>query len=82
MSQTQIGFDEAVREIKSGNALPRCLWVSCPNETHRDGYALKPSPWEGPGVYQHVQFGAEVGRLVRLPENGPRLTDIAAQVSA
>lgn len=32
------------------------LWVLLGAESARDGYALKPSPWEGPGEYQRVVY--------------------------
>ncbi|MCA0276311.1 MAG: hypothetical protein LCH86_09920 [Proteobacteria bacterium] len=62
-----IGFNEAKRAIATGRARARALWVILTDEHQRDGYALKPSPWEGPGEYQNVSFGDGPGSLVRLP---------------
>ncbi len=65
------GFDHAKREIFAGRAQARSLWVLLSTEQDRDGYALKPSPWEGPGEYQHVIFSPakDLGVLVRLPDH-------------
>ena len=36
------------------------LWVILKDEADRDGYALKPLKWEGPGEYQ--RFTLDDGR--------------------
>ena len=77
LKQGRAGYDEAVREIAAGRAKPRNLWVLLSAESQRDGYALKPAPWEGPGEYQFVEFMNNSWRLVRLPENAKRLSSIA-----
>lgn len=84
MARSQIGYDRAVEAITAGTATPRAAWLVVGVEHQRDGYAMKPSPWEGPGEYQHVVFADNYFGLVRLPDNARRLTDIAAraQVSA
>lgn len=80
------GYDEAVKAIHAGTARPRSLWIIVGDEHQRDAYALKPSPWEGPGEYQHVDFDDGYFRLIRLPDHAPRLSAIAKaagqQVSA
>ncbi|QIG72965.1 hypothetical protein EVB98_043 [Rhizobium phage RHph_N3_2] len=47
---------EAMREIHAGRARGHALWVILTDEHQRDRFALKPSPWEGPGEYQRVSF--------------------------
>ena len=44
------------------------LWVLLADEHERDGYALKPAPWEGPGEYQRVTYegGDSLGVLVKV----------------
>lgn len=73
---TQVGYDEAVEAITAGRATARALWVIVSSENQRDEYALKPSPYEGPGEYQHVVFTDGGPRLIRLPEYGQRLTSL------
>lgn len=68
--QTQVGFDTASAAIKAGHAKPRQLWLLLAAQSDRDGYALRPFPWEGPGEYQHVWYDDERGSvLVRLPDH-------------
>jgi hypothetical protein len=61
------GYEEAAKAILDGKAIPHALWILVDGEHARDGYALKPNPWEGPGEYQHIEFDGEYGRLVRIP---------------
>jgi hypothetical protein len=70
-----IGYDEARREILAGRAEARALWVLLSHEHQRDGYALKPTPWEGPGEYQHVVFYGGRGVLVHIPADARPLRD-------
>lgn len=67
--QTQIGYDRAQAAIAAGEATGHALWILLSAETDRDGYALKPDPWEGPGEYQHVSFAPDrqAPALVRIP---------------
>lgn len=76
MAQSQVGYDEAAAAIAAGKAIAKTLWVLIEDERQRDGFALKPSPWEGAGEYQHVAFDDDYCRLVRLPAEAARLTDI------
>ena len=62
------GFNEARKAIFSGRAQAHELWVLLSDERQRDGYALKPSPWEGPGEYQRVTFDDGRNVLVRVGE--------------
>ena len=68
-TQTQIGFDEARKAIFAGMAKAHALWVLLRDEHQRDGYALKPMPWEGSGEYQHVSFSDGRRGFVRLPSD-------------
>lgn len=79
--QTDKGYQEARKAIEEGRATPHALWVLLSNESDRDGYALKPRPWEGPGEYQHVKFLGEYGHFVRLPSNAPSLIKLAQKVA-
>lgn len=69
MTQTTIGYTEAKAEIAAGRARAFALWVLLSEESARDGYALKPAPWEGSGEYQHVTFDDGRDVFVRIPEN-------------
>lgn len=69
MKTKNSGFFDAVEAIKAGRAKAHALWLILSDEKERDGYALKPCPWDGPGEYQHVSFGSEsLGILVRIPD--------------
>jgi hypothetical protein len=61
------GYEHAQTEIAAGRAKAHSLWVLLRTAEERDGYALKPNPWEGPGEYQQVSFGDGLGVFVRLP---------------
>lgn len=37
-------------------AVARQLWMLLSKESDRDGYALQPEKWEGPGEYQCVEY--------------------------
>lgn len=77
-----LGYDEARQAIQDGRAVPHALWVLLSKESDRDGYALKPIPWEGPGEYQHVKFdGEDCGRFVRLPEGARSLIRLAKEAA-
>lgn len=75
---SRAGYDEAIRAITEGRAEPRALWVLVKDERTRDGYALKPDPWEGSGEYQHVEIDGR-SRLIRLPDNAKSLIKLAKQ---
>jgi len=63
------GFTAASEAIRSGKAKANALWVLLSDEHQRDGYAIRPSPWEGAGEYQHVEFFDARGSVfVRLPD--------------
>lgn len=51
-----------------GEPIRHPLWVLLSDEHERDGYALKPDPWEGPGEYQRVTYpgGDSLGVLVKV----------------
>jgi len=68
--RTHAGFDEAVQAIVAGNAKAHALWVLLSEPSARDGYALKPMPWEGPGEYQHVSHDDGRTGFVRVPDTG------------
>lgn len=70
-NQTHIGFTEARREILAGRATAHFLWLLLDSEDDREGLALKPAPWEGPGEYQRVVFADGRDVLVRLPSYQP-----------
>lgn len=60
-------YDEAQKEIAAGRAKARSLWLLLSDEHDRDGYALRPEKWEGPGEYQCVVRADEtLGVLVRI----------------
>lgn len=61
------GFDEAVAAVAAGTAQAHALWMLLSSEADRDGFALKPSPWEGAGEYQRVAFADGRDVLVRIP---------------
>lgn len=61
------GFDEATKAITAGQAEAHELWVLLSAETDRDGYWLKPMPWEGSGEYQRVSYRDGRNGFVRLP---------------
>ncbi|TGR81218.1 hypothetical protein EN866_35435 [Mesorhizobium sp. M2D.F.Ca.ET.223.01.1.1] len=66
-TQTQTGFDEARKAIFAGKAKSHALWAILTDEHQRDGYALRPMPWEGSGEYQWVSFDDGRSGFVRLP---------------
>lgn len=66
------GYDEAAQSIRAGKAQAFALWVLLTNESERDGFHLKPMPWEGPGEYQHVKYDDGRDGFVMLP-SGKRL---------
>ena len=63
----RVGFDNAKASIATGDAKAHPLWVVLANEHQRDGYALKPMPWEGAGEYQRVSFDDGRDLFVRIP---------------
>lgn len=65
------GFDEAVTAILAGEAEAHQLLVLLANENDRDGFALKPLPWEGAGEYQHVSYADGRRGFVRVPNESP-----------
>jgi hypothetical protein len=67
-----IGFNQAKAAILAGTAEKRALWVLLQCESERDGYALRPRPWEGAGQYQAVTFGDGRCVFVLIP-SGHRL---------
>lgn len=67
-AEARAGYDEAKAAIWAGAAKPKALWVQVGRQDQRDGYALRPNPWEGPGEYQHVAFDDDYCRLIRLPD--------------
>lgn len=72
------GYEHAKHEILAGRAEARALWVIVVDEHQRDGYYLKPTPWEGPGEYQHVQFQDGSGTLVKINDKSlPRPKRVA-----
>ena len=60
-------YEMAARAIRAGQAKPHHLWMLLSRESDRNGYALKPVQWEGPGEYQRVVFDDGRDVLVRLP---------------
>lgn len=64
---TPTAYDEAVAAIAAGTAKGHALWVLLTTEGEREGYALKPMPWEGSGQYQHVTFDDGRSGFVRIP---------------
>jgi hypothetical protein len=71
MTQTTTGFDAACTAIREGRATPWALWAILTSEHERDGYALKPAPWEGPGEYQALAYSDGRMAFVRLPDFQP-----------
>lgn len=65
--QGTAGFAEAAKAIEAGHAEARALWVLLAKEDERDGYDLKPMPWEGPGQYQRIVYANGRDGFVRLP---------------
>jgi hypothetical protein len=61
------GYETAQEAIAKGEATGHALWTLLSNESDRDGYALKPMPWEGSGEYQHVSFADGRDGFVRIP---------------
>lgn len=47
-------------------AVARQLWILLGTEHDRDGYALKPQKWEGPGEYQCVEYPDGSTTLVKV----------------
>jgi hypothetical protein len=73
-------YDAATRAIRDGKAKAHALWVLLSAESDRDGYALKPIPWEGSGEYQRVTYDDGRDGFVRIPEGRQALpTKAAAQ---
>ncbi len=62
-----MNYEIAKKEITAGKLQPHALWILISDESERDGYALKPAAWEGPGEYQRVAAGDDLGFLVKLP---------------
>lgn len=75
------GFNAAVDAIERGEACACSLWLMLCDESERDGYALKPQPWEGRGQYQRVEYTDGRSVLVRLPDDGPFSLPCAAGVT-
>lgn len=67
VKQSRIGFDEAAAAIRAGKAEPHSLWILLSDEHERDGYGLKPMPWEGAGEYQRVSYSDGRDGFVRIP---------------
>lgn len=69
-----LAYDKAKADIAAGRAKAHALWVILSNQHDRDGYAIRPDPWEGPGRYQHVSYGdAPLGVFIRIPIERPSL---------
>jgi len=64
---TTAAYHQAAKAIAAGEAEAYALWVLLSDEHQRDGYGLKPMPWEGPGEYQHVKYGDGRDGFVRIP---------------
>lgn len=62
-----VGYDTAAKAIAEGRATAHALWALLSDEKQRDGYALRPMPWEGPGEYQHVTYADGPNGYVRIP---------------
>lgn len=60
-------YCEAKREIEAGRATAHALWMLLRDRSDRDGYALRPALWAGPGEYQRVSHVDGRDVLVRLP---------------
>lgn len=67
------GYATALEAIHGGRAEAFALWALISDEHQRDGYALRPIPWEGPGEYQHVRYADGRDGFVRLNESGVSL---------
>lgn len=65
--QTDQGYKAACQAIAKGTATAHPLWVLLSNEADREGFALRPMPWEGPGEYQSVKYGDGRQGFVRIP---------------
>lgn len=76
----QVGFDEARAAIHAGTAMAHALWCLISDEHDRDGYALKPSPWEGSGEYQRVHYSDGRDVLVRIPDDRSLPTNEVSRV--
>lgn len=68
MSKT---YDEVVAELARGEAQAHELWVLLHDERDRDGFWLRPMPWEGPGEYQHVTRADGRNGFVMIPDGFP-----------
>lgn len=68
--ETEQGYKDVCQAIAAGQATAHSLWVLLSAETDRDGYALKPMPWEGSGEYQRVEYSDGRDGLVRVPADG------------
>lgn len=73
----RVGFDEAVEAIVAGQAEAGALWLLLSSEGDRDGYWLRPMPWEGSGEYQRVSYKDGRNGLVRVPGIGTSLNEAA-----
>lgn len=82
MATDYIGYRAAEIAIKEGRATGHALWIILRTPDERDGYALQPDPWEGPGCYQSVSYGKEFGRLVRCPLGRQLETDWPSAIKA
>jgi hypothetical protein len=60
-------YEDAKLAIANGTAEAFALWVLLADEHDRDGYALKPMPWEGSGEYQHITFVDGRDGFVKIP---------------
>lgn len=61
-------YDQAAQAISAGEAKGQALWCIISNEHMRDGYLLRPMPWEGSGQYQHVSYNDGRDGFVRIPD--------------
>lgn len=73
VAEKRAGFDEAAKAILGGRATPHALCAIISTEGQRDGYALRPLIWEGPGTYQHVSYEDGRSGFVRLPDSAGSL---------
>lgn len=73
----RVGFDGAVDAIVAGQANAHALWLLLSSESDRDGYWLRPMPWEGSGEYQRVSYKDGRDGLVRVPGIGTDLNEAA-----
>lgn len=67
VQQTREGYDAAKAAIAAGTAEARALWVLLTEEDEREGYWLKPMPWEGSGEYQAVHYNDGRAGFVKIP---------------